>query len=569
VGLLSSCITAATTETDEKQIAISVQDVRTLMSNPNGFMPDCLRDCPPYLEPISRAGSPAARFLVFPTFTKQRLAAVIILGYSNKYVVTQEEQAHLKKFADHVAVALSNAGWEERLYHQAHYDTLTNLPNRALLKDRLEQAVARAGRNGCAVGVIFADLDRFKLVNDSLGHTTGDLLLKKIATLLLNSVRSVDTVVRFGGDEFVIVVPDMADTDNLVSELGGIAEKLLDNAREELALGDHWVRSDMSIGIALYPKDGETADELIRHADTAMYHAKEQGRGCYRFFAPELNAAASYRLNLGQELQHALENNEFELLYQPKIHCASGELTGAEALLRWNHPRRGIVPPSDFIGFAEETGLIQGIGDWVLRTACAQATAWRAAGLPAIRIAVNLSPRQFRIGDITASVAQTLSACGLDGGALELEVTEGTVMENTGDSIEKLKRLSAMGVRLSVDDFGSGYSSLGYLQKLPIHALKIDRSFIVDVLADSSAQAIVSTTIILAHKLGLDVVAEGVESNDQLELLRTWQCDEIQGYLISRPVTSEQFGHLLRRFHPESAYPSPDLPATARTTPGY
>jgi diguanylate cyclase (GGDEF)-like protein len=568
VALLSSRITGATAETDEKQVEITTQDVRTLTSNPNGFMPDCARDCPAYLEPIFHDGSPGRRFLVFPTFTKQQLAAVIILGYSKEYAVSQEEQAQLRKFADHVAVALSNASWEERLYHQAHYDTLTNLPNRALLKDRLEQAIARARRNRSAVGVIFADLDRFKLVNDSLGHTTGDLLLKQIAALLLNSVRSVDTIVRFGGDEFVIVVPDMADTDSLGSELGAIAEKLLDTTRHEVVLGDHRVHSEMSIGIALYPKDGETADELIRNADTAMYHAKEHGRGCYEFFAPELTAAVSRRLNLEQELRHALDNDEFELWYQPKIHCASGELTGAEALLRWNHPRRGMVPPFEFIGFAEETGQIQPIGDWVLRTACAQAKAWRDAGLPAIRIAVNLSPRQFRTNDITATVAQTLNACALDSSALELEVTEGTVMENTSESIETLKRLSAMGIRLSVDDFGTGYSSLGYLQKLPIHALKIDRSFIVDMLADSSAQAIVSTTIILAHKLGLDVVAEGVETNDQLELLRTWQCDEMQGYLISRPVNAERFGELLRRLQRQSSYYHPGLTATAGTQPG-
>ncbi len=559
VGLLSSRVNAAISETEEEQIAITAADIRNLTSNPNGFVLDCLHNCPAYLEPLRQTDGSMRRLVLLPTFVKQRLAAAIVLGYSGEHVPGNEERAQLRKFADHVAVALSNASWEERLYHQAHYDTLTNLPNRALLKDRLEQAIARAQRNHAAVGVIFADLDRFKLVNDSLGHTAGDLLLKKIAAFLLTRVRSVDTIVRFGGDEFVIVIPDIADTDDLASELGSIAEKLLDGTRDELVLGDHKVHTELSIGIAVYPKDGKTADELIKNADTAMYHAKEHGRGCYKFFAPELNASASYRLKMEQELREALENNEFELYYQPKTRCADDELTGAEALIRWNHPQRGLVTPSEFIGLAEETGQILGIGDWVLRTACRQAKAWRDAGLPAIRIAVNLSPRQFRATDIAAKVAQILRTYALDASALELEVTEGSVMEDTVESIEKLKRLTAMGIRLSVDDFGTGYSSLGYLKKLPIDALKIDQSFVVDMMDDSYAQAIVSTTIVLAHELGLDVVAEGVETDGQKRLLQGWQCDEIQGHLTSEAVSGQQFSDLLRQYQRKSSGGDPDL----------
>jgi len=553
-GLLSSRLTAGITESTERQVAFTDDDVRNLNRNPDVLLCARPEDCPDYLKSLHPASSGAHRLLVFPTFVKQQLAAVIVLGYASGYLPGEEQRTYLRKFADHVAVALSNARWEERLYHQAHYDALTNLPNRALLKDRLEQAIARAHRNDTAVGVIFVDLDRFKLVNDSLGHTTGDLLLKQMAGLLLESVRSVDTIVRFGGDEFVIVIPDMADKHDLATELGTIAEKLLDATGHEISVGDHKVRTEMSIGIALYPKDGHSADELIRNADTAMYHAKEQGRGCYQFFAPELNAAASYRLNMELELQRALENGEFQLCYQPKINCAGGELTGAEALIRWIHPTRGAVDPSEFIGLSEETGQIQEIGEWVLRTACRQARAWRDAGLPAVRVAVNLSPRQFRAPDITARVARILKSHGLDGDALELEVTEGTVMEDTAESIEKLKRLTGMGVRLSVDDFGTGYSSLGYLKKLPIDALKVDQSFVADMVDDSYAQAIVSTTIILAHKLGLEVVAEGVETDAQKQLLESWQCDQIQGYLISEPVTPERFSELLqqyRRHYPE------------------
>lgn len=565
VGLLSFRADSAIAETYEEQVAISGGDIRNLTSNPAGFMINGMADCPTYMEPLSRRGICARRFLMFPTFVKQKLAAVIVLGYSREYVPNDEETAQLRKFADHVAVALSNASWEERLYHQAHYDTLTNLPNRALLKDRLEQAVARAHRNHTAVGVIFVDLDRFKLVNDSLGHTAGDLLLKQIAALLTRSVRNIDTIVRFGGDEFVIVIPDIAGSDDMASELGTIAQKLLDSTGHELSLGDHRVRTEMSIGIALYPKDGATADELIKNADTAMYHAKEHGRGCYKFFAPELNAAASYRLNMELELRRALENNEFRLCYQPKLHCASGKLSGAEALIRWKHPQRGLVQPCEFIGLAEETGQIQQIGEWVLRTACRQAKAWRDAGLPALRISVNLSPRQFRVTDIAARVAQILKTYALDASALELEVTEGTVMEDTAESIEKLKRLTSMGVRLSVDDFGTGYSSLGYLKKLPINALKIDKSFVADMVGDSYAQAIVSTTIILAHKLGLAVVAEGVETIDQKQLLESWQCDEIQGYLVSQPLTAAQFSQLLEQYRLETPHDCFDLSESVNT----
>lgn len=463
-------------------------------------------------------------------------------------VVSQTETCEqLRKFADHVAVALSNARWEERLYHQAHYDTLTNLPNRALLKDRLEQAIARAQRNQDSVGVMFIDLDRFKLVNDSLGHGAGDRLLQNIAELLLQCVRSVDTVVRFGGDEFVVIIPDIHQRDDVVGQLGIIARKILGSAGEEMVLGDHSVRAEASIGIALYPKDAQTADELVKHADTAMYHAKDQGRGCYRFFAPELNITATRRLNTEQELRHALQNNDFRVYYQPKYDCLSGTLCGAEALIRWQHPHKGLIVPGEFISVAEETGQIQQIGAWVLRSICEQIMTWRDAGLPMVRIAVNLSPRQFRDADVSAMVAQMPEKCGLDGSAIELEVTEGSVMENSAESIDKLRRLHSTGVHISVDDFGTGYSSLNYLRTLPIDTLKIDRSFVVQMLEDDRAGAIVSTIITLAHNLGLEVVAEGVENQQQKRQLQTLHCDVCQGYLYSPPLPTDKFTAILEK----------------------
>jgi diguanylate cyclase (GGDEF)-like protein len=544
-ALLSTRGNAPEGETREHQVPVSDEEIRQFQQHPHGMMFACDDRCPPWLDRLQEYR--ANRFLMLPTFVKQRLAAVLIFGYDAGHILHDDDREQLRKFADHVAVALSNASWEERLYHQAHYDSLTNLPNRALLKDRLEQAIARAQRSDASVGVMFVDLDRFKLVNDSLGHAAGDRLLQEVAGLLLHSVRSVDTVVRFGGDEFVLVIADIDRRNDVVAELGVIAGKILANAHEEIRLCDHTVQAEASIGIALYPKDGTTPDELVKHADTAMYHAKAQGRGCYRFFAPELNATATRRLNMEQELRRAMENNEFRVYYQPKFDCTTGLLSGAEALVRWQHPQKGIVPPDEYISLAEETGQIQQIGEWVLRSACRQIKMWRDAGLPAFRIAVNLSPRQFRDADISATVAQILRSCELDASALELEVTEGAVMENALDSIEKLKRLNSMGVRLSVDDFGTGYSSLNYLKTLPIHTLKIDHSFIVDMLADPRAEAIVSTIIVLAHNLGLDVVAEGVETEQQKLKLQKWHCDELQGFLFSPPIPADKFESLLEK----------------------
>ena len=544
-GYVSIRINGPQAEISRERAQLLSDDIYTLNDNPHSLLITCDQPWPAYLAPLRVAD--VRSLLLLPVFIKQQLAAVMIFGFGEACESCEQESGPLRKFADHVAVALSNASWEERLYHQAHYDTLTNLPNRALLKDRLEQAIARARRNGSCVGVAFLDLDRFKLVNDSLGHSTGDLLLKETARLLLGSVRSVDTVVRFGGDEFVIIIPDIDRDEDIVFELGAIADKLLNSTRQELVLGSRRVHTELSMGIALYPRDGETPDDLVKNADTAMYHAKEQGRGNYQFFSAELNAAASSRLSLEHELHRALKNHEFELYYQAKVDGTSGRLIGAEALLRWRHAERGMILPGEFIGVAEETGLIQDIGEWATRTACQQIRTWQEAGLPALRLAVNVSPRQFWEGDLAARVGQILASARLRPEALELEVTEGMVMDDRNDSIETLKRLNAMGIRLLIDDFGTGYSSLSYLRRLPIHALKIDQSFVRDMLNDPDAQAIVSATIVLAHRLGLDVIAEGVETDSQRTLLQRWHCDELQGYLISKPLDADAFTRLLRQ----------------------
>jgi diguanylate cyclase (GGDEF)-like protein len=530
-------------EVFEQYLQISSADIEALNDNPEHLLIKPAENHLSFMDALVMPGM--SRFLLLPLFIKQRLAAVIIFSYLDRYLLSDDEKERLRKFADHVAVALSNASWEEKLYHQAHYDSLTSLPNRVLLHDRLEQAITRAQINKCHAAVIFVDLDRFKLINDSMGHSEGDKLLKNIAVLLTDSVRNIDTVVRFGGDEFVVVIPDIDSTKNIVSELGSIADKILENTGNKAKLQNRKIHTGLSIGIAVYPEDGATPDELVKNADAAMYHAKEQGRGCYKFYAPELNEDSLHRVAMEQELHQALGNEEFRLVYQPKVDCMSGRLIAAEALIRWHHPQRGLVPPDEFIGIAEETGLIREIGEWVLWEACRQTKEWLDAGLPPVRVAINVSPIQFREDDMASKVALILQSFQLPADAIELEVTEGTVMENTATSIKKLHDLYDMGIRLSIDDFGTGYSSLSYLGKLPIHALKIDQSFIMNMTEDKSARAIVSSTIFLAHTLGLEVVAEGVETEAHKEILQEWRCDELQGYLISKPLTAEDFEALL------------------------
>ena len=524
---------------EEHHVRLSNDEISQLHSTQPHLQCSSDSDCPSYLRTFLHDG--VQTLLLFPTLIKQHLSTVLIFGFGDLDLRGEEDWNSLRKFADHVAVALSNASWEERLYHQAHYDALTNLPNRALLKDRLEQAIARAQRNHSHVGVLFVDLDRFKLVNDSMGHAAGDMVLKKVADVLIGQVRSIDTVVRFGGDEFVIIIPDIDSKNDAVFELGTIADKILMATQNEFEVERQTVHPKMSIGIALYPKDGVTPEELIKNADAAMYHAKGKGRDRHEFFAPELNVAASFRLQLEQDLRSALMRNEFLLDYQAKVDCTSGRLLGAEALIRWRHPVRDIISPLEFIGIAEETGLIIQIGEWVIRNACQQIMTWRASGLDPAAIAVNVSPRQFQEPNFIAAITDILTHTQLEAGMLELEITESTVMADAEESIAKLNKCREIGLSIAMDDFGTGYSSLSYLRKLPIHALKIDQSFVSTISEEKDAHAIVAATIVLAHQLGLKVVAEGVETAAQMHLLQDMQCDALQGYFISKPLSAEQF----------------------------
>jgi diguanylate cyclase (GGDEF)-like protein/PAS domain S-box-containing protein len=427
--------------------------------------------------------------------------------------------------------------YEAKIRHQATHDALTGLPNRNLLSDRLEQAIHHAQRHGDIAAVAFIDLDHFKFINDSLGHQVGDELLKVVAARLKSCMRATDTVARQGGDEFVIVLSHQknleAVTDTIRRIIAVVAEPSQVN---ELAL-----HVTCSIGVSVFPSDGHDAETLLRNADSAMYKAKELGRNNFEYFAAEMNMHATHRLELLTSLRHAVSNNEFVLQYQPKIHLASGELVGAEALVRWQSPARGMVPPVAFIPLAEESGLIIDIGAWVLRTACAQNIAWQQGGYAPIPISVNLSPRQLAREDIVDLVAGVLRESGLAPHYLELEITETVVMRDVDKSLVTLNKLKELGVKISIDDFGTGYSSLNYLKRFPVDTLKIDRSFVSDIVTDQDDAAIVKAVISLAHILNLRVVAEGVEAEAQRRFLLENGCDEVQGYHFGKPMSFDGF----------------------------
>ena len=432
--------------------------------------------------------------------------------------------------------------YESQLERQANYDELTGLANRNLVQDRLNQALAFSHRHDCGLAVIFIDLDHFKNINDGLGHDAGDLLLTQVATRLVGNVREGDTVARQGGDEFVLLLPEIRAEEDVPE----ITQKLVKAMSAPFDINGRELHITCSIGIASYPKDGEDRQTLLKNADAAMYRAKEMGRNNAQHYAAEMNFKAMERLVLENGLYHALGRNEFLLHYQPQVDLRTGEITGMEALVRWQHPELGLVSPAMFIPVAEDSGLIVSIGEWVLRTACAQNKAWQLAGFKPISVAVNLSARQFRQPDLAEMVAGILSETGLDSACLELELTESLVMQDVEKTIATLSKLKAMGIKLSVDDFGTGYSSLSYLKRFPIDTLKIDQSFVRDITTDPDDAAIAKTIISMAHDMQLKVIAEGVETEAQKSFLQQRHCDEMQGYLFSRPVPAAEFETLFR-----------------------
>jgi len=428
---------------------------------------------------------------------------------------------------------------QAHLQQLAHYDPLTRLPNRTLFYDRLAQALFHAERAKEAVTVIFIDLDHFKDINDTLGHRTGDLLLIEVANRLSTVVRSCDTVARLGGDEFTVFAQNIENAENATL----VARKLNALFVAPFHLGNSEIYVTASIGVTMFPSDGRSVDELLMNADIAMYHAKSCGKNVYKMFDKKMNEHASERVSLLSDLRLAVERKEFVLQYQPKVDLLSGKVTSVEALVRWMHPRLGLLAPDKFIRLTEESGLIVELTDWVMRTACTQAKAWQDANLPPIRVAVNLSPCHFSRQDVKQAICSVLAATGLDASLLEIEITESALMQNDEYTCKILAELRGLGVTISVDDFGTGYSSLSYLHRFPINTLKIDRTFILNMMKSSEDQAIVTAIIAMAKSLNMQIVAEGVETVDQLEALKGQGCHEIQGFLISRPVNAEHVTH--------------------------
>ena len=431
---------------------------------------------------------------------------------------------------------------QEHIEFLAHHDPLTGLPNRLLLRDRAEQAQAQAGRLHSRVALMFLDLDHFKTINDSLGHPVGDALLKVVVERLKSCVRESDTISRQGGDEFIILLNDVRDSE----AVSRVADKIQQCMGEHIVLGEHKLMTSFSIGVALYPDDGQDFDSLLQKADTAMYHAKEAGRNAHRFFTEQMNLQVVEHMTLQTQLRKALENKEFVLHYQPQVDLHEGKIIGVEALIRWNSPESGLVSPAKFIPVAESSGLIVPIGAWVLNEACRQARAWQEAGLPPFVVAVNLSAVQFKRMDLVNTVINALVLSDLDSQWLELELTESILIQDADATLDLVRRLKSLGVKLSVDDFGTGYSSLAYLKRFAVDKLKIDQSFVRDLARDPDDAAIVRAIIQMAHSLKLKTIAEGVEEEEVANLLRLFHCDEMQGYWFARPMPAEQIYEVIR-----------------------
>ena len=478
----------------------------------------------------------------FPLMGDSQPVGLFVLYAPELNFFDVEEIKLLTELTANISYALEYLKKEEKLNYLAYHDVLTGLPGRTLFHDRLVQAVTNAHRHGDKLGVLFIDLDHFKNINDSLGHYVGDMLLKQVAALFTACMREDDTVARLGGDEFVVILASMASED----EAWMVSQKILKLMTEPFTIEAHELFVTCSIGIALYPKDGDDAKTLLQSADGALYLAKNKGRNNAQFCTAEMNAKALERLTLESELRQAINRQEFLLHYQPRVDMVSGEITGMEALVRWQHPVQGLLYPTKFIPVAEESGLIVPLGEWVLRTACEQNKAWQLAGLKPVSIAVNLSARQFKQQDLVELVSNILQETELDPSYLELELTESMVMQNVEAAIATLTQFKVIGVKLSIDDFGIGYSSLNYLKHFPIGFLKIDQSFVRDITTNRDDAIIAKIIISMAHDLGLRVIAEGVETEEQKSFLCSHRCDEMQGYFFSMPLPAEEFEILLK-----------------------
>ena len=498
----------------------------------------------------AHAAAPHVPLVVLTGMDDEALAAQALQEGAQDYLI--KGQIDTRGLMRALRYAIERKATALQIIHSSQHDFLTGLPNRMLLYDRIGRAIALATRNRQWVAVLFLDLDGFKHINDSLGHSVGDKLLQSIAVRLVQCVRGTDTVSRQGGDEFVVLLAEVAQPEDaaiavqrVLSATAITAQRMLQTVAQAHNIDHHDLHVTVSIGVSVYPADGADAETLIKNADTAMYQAKDNGRQNYLFFEPAMNVRAVERQSIEESLRRAMERGELSLLFQPKIDLRTGAITGAEALVRWTHPIRGAVPPAQFIPIAEDCGLILPIGNWVLREACAQVRAWANAGLPPVNIAVNISAMQFRDERLLEGVLAILRETGLEPRRLELELTESVLMKRVEFTAAILQALRERGVRVAIDDFGTGYSSLSYLRKFPIDALKIDQSFLHPI-AVGDDRAIATAVIAMARSLKLRVIAEGVETAEQLAFLQDQKCDEAQGFFFSPPVPAERFAALLR-----------------------
>ena len=514
---------------------------RRLGLHPEGVWLDATQPVPSYASTLARLG--AAALFAVPIVWQGDVIGTIVVGARRSRALSDDEEARIRDLADRIGVAFAAAAKDEQLYYQAHYDTLTRLPNRLYFRDQLERAIARAERDHAELAVLFVDLDYFKHVNDSIGHAGGDDVLVEAAKRMRRCVRSSDIVGRLGGDEFTILVSDIRSGQDAAL----VAQNVIAALSRPFVTAVHEHFLSASIGIAVCPADGTLAEDLLRNADTAMYRAKENGRSQYVFFEERMNVAALARVRSERDLRHALENREFYLVYQPMMNLQRGTISGAEALLRWNHPEHGALAPTHFIQLAEETGLIDALGEWVLREACSEFGSLLAEGVALPGISVNVSVRQFKQPRFVETLHRVLRETGMRSSALEIEITESLLLDATPAIEGMLGELSAAGVRIALDDFGTGYSSLAYLKRFPVDAVKIDRSFIKDLPIDRSSAAITGAIISMAHALQKRVVAEGVVSAEQTVFLRDLGCDEVQGYHLAKPMRAAELAVFVRR----------------------
>jgi len=512
----------------------------------------------------TRAVAPNVPLVVLTGLDDESMAVQALQHGAQDYLIKGQIETRallraLRYAIERKAMESAALAMARQMAHAAEHDALTGLPNRMLLNDRVSQAIIAAPHHMKKVAVLFLDLDGFKHINDSLGHPIGDKLLQSIANRLVECARDSDTVSRQGGDEFVVLLSEVEQAEDAAIA----ARRMLQTVAECYSIDRHDLHVTASVGVSVYPDDGLDAETLIKNADTAMYQAKESGRQSYKFFKPAMNVRAVERQSLEEGLQRALERRELTLYYQPQVNLTTGAITGAEALIRWMHPTRGLVSPADFIPVAEDCGLILSIGAWVLREACGQARAWMDAGLRATNMAVNVSAMEFRDQNFLENLFAILAETGLDPKSLELELTESVLMKHAASTAKILQALRESGMRVAVDDFGTGYSSLSYLRKFPVDTLKIDQSFIRQISTDGDDTTIVKAVIGMARDLKLRVIAEGVETPEQAVFLRACRCQEAQGYYFGRPVPPQQFAMLLRNGIPESSVVIRRLPVTA------